>query len=274
MSRRKRIGLFVAYPELTHVRRIIEGVSSQCKKYDYDLLVFASNVHFSFPHPKYVQGEGNIFGLANPDELDGVILDVMTMMGDEGDKVLNQFLKKLSKYKDIPKCSLDMPAKGIHLIADNNEEILRESCRHVIEVHGRKKICILTGQKDNVIAESRLSIYLDEIRKHGLDVLPEHIVYGDFYYTSGDNLANRIARGEIERPDAVICASDCMAMGLIDRLDKIDIKVPEDIVVVGFDCSDEGAINPVTVASYEPSDKEVGARARYDDGLIQQKGYV
>ena len=45
MSGRKRIGLFTAYPETTHVRRILEGVTGQCEQYGYDLCVFASSVH-------------------------------------------------------------------------------------------------------------------------------------------------------------------------------------------------------------------------------------
>ena len=49
MTNRKRIGFFTAYPETTHVRRILEGIMGQCKKYGYDLCVFASSVQFSFP---------------------------------------------------------------------------------------------------------------------------------------------------------------------------------------------------------------------------------
>ena len=64
MSGRKRIGLFTAYPETTHVRRILKGIMGQCEKYNYDLCVFASSVHLSFPHTDYVRGESNIFELA------------------------------------------------------------------------------------------------------------------------------------------------------------------------------------------------------------------
>ena len=261
MSRRKRIALFAAYPELTHVRRVIEGVMEQCKKYDYDLCVFAPSVHLSFPHVDYVRGEANIYELANFSELDGAILDTDTLFGDHDNQICKKLVARLNEYGKLPVCALEIPLDGTKLIKSDNEEALREECRHVIDIHGRKKICILTGPKDNSVAEQRLSIFLDEIGKHGLSVLPEHIIYGDFYYFSGDALAKKIAAGEISMPDAVVCASDCMAMALVDRLVKLGVRVPEDVVVVGFDSSDEGAINPVTVSSYEPSDKEMGANA-------------
>ena len=260
-GRRKRIGLFVAYPELTHVRRTIEGIMAQCEKYDYDLCVFASNVHFTFPHLNYLRGEANIFELANLDELDGVILDNVTMVGDKDSQIQKRLLDRLEKYPDLPKYALELPSEGVELVESNSDEVLREECRHVIEVHGRKKICVLTGTKGNEIAEKRLNVLLDEIRKHGLEVLPEHIIYGDFYYYSGDQLAKDIATGKVAKPDAVVCASDCMAIGLIERLSKRGIKIPEDIMVIAIDATDEAAINPITLSSYDTGDVAMGADA-------------
>ena len=276
MGKRKRIGLFTAFPETTHARRILEGVMGQCSRYGYDLCVFASSVHLSFPHDNYVRGESNIYRLANPEKLDGVILDSISLTGDPDNRTLRNLVSWLLSYDTLPRCALELPTEGVDLIRNNNEEAIREQCRHAIEVHGRKRICILTGQKGNEIAELRLALYLDEIRKHGLDVLPEHIVYGDFYYFSGDALAKRIAAGEIPRPDAVICASDYMAIGLADRLVKLGIRVPEDTLVIGFDSSDEGAVSMTTIASYEPGSREMGAnavdylRSRMDPGAELQ----
>ena len=261
MNRRKRIGLLTAYPETTHVRRILQGVMRQCRQYDYDLCVFASSVHLSFPHEHYVDGESNIFRLPDYDQLDGLILDSISLTGDPGDKISKNLYAHLLQHEQLPKCALELPVEGVRLIPNHNEEAIRGQCRHAIEVHGRKKICILTGQKGHEISESRLAVYLDEIGKHGLEVLPEHIVYGDFYFFSGDALAKKIAAGEISRPDAVICASDLMAIGLIDRLVKLGIRVPEDVLVIGFDSSDEGAINLTSLASYEPANMEMGANA-------------
>ena len=260
-SRRKRIGLFVSLPETVHVRRITEGIRQRCEKYDYDLCVFAASAHVSYPVQEYVYGETNIFELANFDELDGLILDYATLSGCKDDYVLKRFAERIKNYPNLPVCSLESALEGTTFIENDNEETLREMCRHIIDVHGKKKLCILTGHKGNFIAEKRLSVFLDEIEKHGITVKPEHIVYGDFWYTSGDKLADDIADGKVERPEAVLCASDCMALGLINKLIKRGIKVPEDILVIGFDSSDEGAFNPVTLSSFDPNDVDMGIRA-------------
>ena len=260
-ARRKRIGLFVSSPETVHVRRITEGIRGRCELYDYDLCVFAASVHVSYPVDDYVAGETNIYELANFDDLDGVIFDFATLSGCKDEFVLNRFRERLAKYPNLPACSLESALEGTKFIENDNEETLREMCRHAISVHGKKKICLLTGQKGNSVAEKRLSIFLDQIEKMGISVLPEHIVYGDFWYTSGDHLADEIADGKIERPDAVLCASDCMALGLMNKLVKRGIKIPEDIIVLGFDSSDEGAFNLITLSSFDPNDIDMGVRA-------------
>ena len=135
--------MFVGYPEIVHVRRITEGAIEQCRKYDYDLCVFASSIHLSFPHDNYVKGEANIFRLANLSGLDGVILDQTTLSGDKNDRSLNMLAKRLAQYPDLPKCSLELPTEGTELIKNDNEAVLREMVRHTIEDHGRKKLCII-----------------------------------------------------------------------------------------------------------------------------------
>ena len=136
MNRRKRIGLFTAYPETTHARRILEGVMCQCERYNYDLFVFASSVHLSFPHDRYVQGEANIYQLANFDELDGIILDSVSLIGDPENRTLKKLASRLARCEKLPVCTLEYPVEGIPLIPNNNEESIREQCRHAIEVHG------------------------------------------------------------------------------------------------------------------------------------------
>ena len=93
MARRKRIGLFVSFPETIHVRRIFDGIRQRCEQYNYDLCVFAAGSHVVFPSEFYIKGETNIYELANFDELDGVILDHQTLTGDENDHTAKRILE-------------------------------------------------------------------------------------------------------------------------------------------------------------------------------------
>lgn len=253
-SQRKNIAVFTSLPEATHERRIVRGIAAQCAKYGYNALVFAPMTHVKFPRKAYGTGENRIYGLANLDLIDGVILDTTCLLDMDQNPVMKEIRRRLDDYPDLPVVALEMSVGDYPLILNHNEPALRDLCRHAIEVHGKKDLCILTGPKGNEIAEVRLSVFLDEIERHGITVTDEHIVYGDFWYTSGDKLAKDLLDGRISMPEAVLCASDHMALGLIDRLQLGGLRVPEDLIVLSFDTTDEGRVGDVILSSYEAGD--------------------
>lgn len=252
--RRKRIALFTAQPESSHGKRIINGIAAQCKKYGYHFLVFSPLIHLEFQRDNYVEAEANIFRAISLGQVDGLILDAVNLKLGAGEAYLTDLLEYLKDYPDLPVVSLEMSIGDLPLIKSDNEEALREMCRHTIEVHGKKDICILTGAKGNEVAEYRLKICLDEAQKHGITVSEDHIIYGDFWYSSGDALAVKLADGEIRLPEAVICTSTHMALGLIYRLQKRGIRVPDDVIVIGFDTTTEGCCNDVILSAYDAAD--------------------
>ena len=261
MKPRKNIALLTALPESAHGKRIITGISRQCEKYGYNLCVFGAMIYLRVQWENYKNGEANIFELANFNNLDGVILDTAMLIGDQSGETIRSICERLKENPGIPAVALELPIEGLPTIENHNENILREMCRHVIEFHGKKKICILTGPKENAAASSRLEVFLDEIGKHGLTVAPEHIIYGDFWYNSGHKLADDFVSGAVEMPEAVICSSDHMALGLIDKLTKNGVKIPDDLIVIGFDSTDEGASGKVSLSSYDANDACSAANA-------------
>ena len=251
---RKNIALFTALPESVHARNVISGVTRQCLKYDYNVIVFASMMHLESYWKEYLQGEKRVYSLADPDEIDGVILDMTNLIEGKDQGLISEVKDVLRVKPNLPVVTLELPEGDYPVIPNRNEECLREMARHVIEKHGKKRLCILTGQKGYPISESRLGILLDEIQKHGLTVDTEHVIYGDFWYDSGDQLGKDLLEGKISLPDAILCASDFTALGLLDRLAGSKIRVPQDLLVIGFDTMDEGRCNDVVLSSFETAD--------------------
>ncbi len=69
--------------------------------------------------------------------------------------------------------------------------------------------------------------------EHGLDVTVER--FGPTRYRSGVLLAQRLLTRE-KRPDAIFCANDLLACGLMDTArHQFKLRIPEDLCVVGFD---------------------------------------
>jgi len=99
---------------------------------------------------------------------------------------------------------------------------------------GHRKIGHVTGPADNVLTLARREGVQEERLKLDLPAYPEWVIRGDFSLESGYQAGEQIL-AMTERPTAVFCASDQMALGLISRLHNAGVQVPQDISVIGFD---------------------------------------
>lgn len=251
MSKCKLIGLITAVPESNHAQRVIEGICHQCEKYGYNVVVFATMSHLSGDNKGYINGELNIYELINFELLDGVIVDTISLSENNDPTLKNEMLRKLQEQCTKPVVSLNLPLGDYPVVSGNDEVVFREIMEHVIDVHGAKEICFLTGHKENIISKQRLEYCFEVMKERKLPIKPQWVVYGDFWYTSGTILAQKIVSGEIEKPQAVVCASDHMAIGLVRYLTEHGIRVPEDIIVTGFEATQEAALNSVSITSFE-----------------------
>lgn len=124
---------------------------------------------------------------------------------------------------------------GVNLpsVRSDNEKGARLAIRHLYDL-GHRKIAHITGPADNVLTHARRAGMIAERERLGLPVRAEWIIRGDFSLSSGRLAAEAIVAME-ERPTAVFCASDEVALGLIAGLNGLGLQVPKDISVVGFD---------------------------------------
>lgn len=261
LNSRKNICFITARPEKSHGKRVLEGIFTQCEKYGYNVTVVSSLTHLQNFAKTFNTGEQNIFNLIDYSNFDAVILDTVTLTEDYSGNTISRISDRIEKECKVPVVGLIVPYRDFPYIRNSNEPILREMCRHVIEVHGKKNLCLLTGPQGHTEAESRLAVFIDEISLHGLRVSDEHIIYGDFWYTSGTKLAEDILAGKVSMPDAVICASDHMALGLMERLSIGGVKIPEDLIIVGYEATSEAVLSKISLTSFESNEKQSAAEA-------------
>lgn len=258
---RKKIALLTINPEDEVEQKIMAGIIQQCKKYDYDLAVFSPMVHITNYFKDYLHGELNIYNLVQFDAFDGVIVTPIPMQEEQITTLTDYLLEKLQKECHVPVVSIDLALGNYDVVYSNEQAATKTMTEHVISVHGARKIAMLTGPKDFMISGERVQAAKETIEEYGLSLPDERIYYGDFWYTSGEKLAQQIVSGEVEKPDAVVCASDHMAIGLVNRLIELGVNVPEDIIVTGIGGVRDGMLNLPPITTYEPDENYTGAEA-------------
>lgn len=121
----------------------------------------------------------------------------------------------------------------IPTVSIDNISGARKATEYLIDL-GHERIGCITGPLDIVLSRDRLKGFYQAMARKNLIVDPVLVQEGDFSFDSGFNLMMKFfALGQL--PTAIFAASDDMAMGVIKAIKSKDLKVPEDISVLGFD---------------------------------------
>lgn len=258
---RKKIGFITICPESDSQQNTFRGVFSQCAKYNYDVLVFSPLVHSSHFNKVYLKGELNIYNLINFDELDAVIVTPISME-ENGERAISESVCKLLEEKcKKPVIALNEEFGKYTVLYSDDCSSMEYITNHVLNVHHCKKIDVLTGPASQAVSLERVRGIKKAMEAHGLTLTDDHLFFGDFWYSSGEMLADKYLSGELELPDAIICTSDHMAIGISEALTECGIKVPGQVVVTGFGGTRDADMAIPTITSYLSGEDITAAEA-------------
>ncbi|MCJ8340845.1 MAG: LacI family transcriptional regulator [Pseudomonadales bacterium] len=125
------------------------------------------------------------------------------------------------------------PQSAIPSVHIDNEYSARIVLESLVQM-GHYKIACITGDRRNSISIARMKGFKDSMKKWRLQIPDQYIAEGDYSLLSGYELAAGLLSLE-DRPSAIFCHNDEMAIGVLKRAREMDIKVPEQLSVVGFD---------------------------------------
>ncbi|MCQ2491181.1 MAG: GGDEF domain-containing protein [Ruminococcus sp.] len=231
MSRPVEIAVIVAGINEEYQNALLEGIISFAKSHNVNISCF-SPIGGVISVSKYDIGEYNIFSLINFDLFDGVIMMTNTISAPEEKEKLIKRVKE-SKLPAVVFDSRD--TAGFYNIRIDNRSAMRAIVEHVINEHGAKKINYISGPLTNPEAEARYNAYLDVMAEHELPVDTRRIYFGEFRSQDGKNAARAFHKSRLSKPDAVICANDNMALSAMEEFRALGYKIPEDIIITGFD---------------------------------------
>ncbi|MCD7824929.1 MAG: substrate-binding domain-containing protein [Clostridiaceae bacterium] len=173
------------------------------------------------------------------------------------ESVADRLIRRTNKA-GIPVISVDRKHKNAYNVLFDWEPAFEELVRHVVKVHGCKRINFVGGMKNNYFSDRREAIFRKVLSEYGIPVSSDQIGYGEFWEWPARKVVQGFLVDDQELPDAIICANDLMAVTAIDVLSEHGYSVPEDVIVTGFDQIELGQYYTprLTTASYKI--KEIG----------------
>ena len=135
----------------------------------------------------------------------------------------------------IPVVLLDRRVEGMHASAVVTENRLGAfmATEHLVQL-GKKHIAFLNGSLKLSSGAERASGYQDALAKYNVQYDHHLVVNGAFTYDSGYEAAESLVLSG-RKFDAIFASNDMIAIGAIECLGKYNIRVPQDVGVVGFD---------------------------------------
>ncbi len=264
MNRKQRpiIGVICALPSNIEQREILHGIIEKAIAFNIDTVIFSNNFNPTDTSTA-VWCENSIYDLILSPELDGLILISESIVNPE----LQQYIKKnLEQLQHLPIVVIGTPLPdftlpNFHFVNTSDQNDLKDITEHLIEVHGFTKIDILTGHDYLDASHLRVSGYRTALEEHGIPYEEERVHFGNFWVTSGAALAQKYISGELPYPEAIICANDHMAYGMLDEFLAHNVPIPERVTVVGYEYIQERIYHAPLLTTYCRNRQATGQEA-------------
>lgn len=225
----KVVALCIAKFNGNEQRELIDLFYKVCEKRNIHLHIFSTTTDFYFENPTDA-AEEQIFELMEPVKYDSVVIFTSSFKRKE---IAENIAKKVIKV-GTPCFSLIEPITGCINMTINFAGAFEQVVRHIIEYHKPQHINFIAGTIGNSFSEERLEVFKKVMRENNIPIEDERIGYGDFWEKPTEQVMNQFLESGLPI-DAIICANDTMAMEVCSQLEKAGLKVPEDVIVSGFD---------------------------------------
>jgi DNA-binding LacI/PurR family transcriptional regulator len=215
-----------------YATEIIKGVVLAASRLKIDVMIHISD---SKNHEDWLTSNA-----LSPDYIDGILFADIN-----SDK--SQLRKVLARKTPCMVLNNSFEKEDINSIAIDNEHAAIAATEYLFRL-GHRNIATIAGELSTESGRMRLEGFKSFMKLHNLRLSPRYITVGHYLRSPARKAAEALI-ALTERPTAIFCASDVMAMEAIDVIKRKGLRVPEDISIVGFDDNPLCAYSPVPLTT-------------------------
>ena len=213
------VGVIVPRTNSNFFSSVIQNIEEVLNKEGYNIIITQSN-------ESYKKECDNIDTLLFT-QVDGIIASMANETVD-----LDHYQK--IKSKGIPLVLFDRGENDLNVdyIGIDDYKSSQIIVEHLVE-QGCKRIAHIGGFKRTRIYNNRIKGYIDALKKHNLPLEEELLIETNLSIENGRKKMLQLLKIK-NRPDAVYVAGDYAVLGALQVLNENNIRVPEEIALVGF----------------------------------------
>jgi len=221
------IGVITAGLRYVGVSQTLDGITDQCEEAGYALLLKELP---RYDTPTIIP----IIEKLMAHQVEGIIFSAPEL--NENIKITQSQLPPSCPPIIFLKCQ---PNPNYTTISVDNQGGARKAVEHLLSV-GRREVGLVTGPLEWLEARQRKQGWEAALRNHGIPVSDSKWTRGNWSSSSGEAAFAELIQ-KYPQMNAVFMSNDQMAIGALHYCSRHNIRVPEDIAVIGFDNLTESA---------------------------------
>ncbi len=218
----RMIAMIIADFDNPFFTEMLRGANSFFRREGYHVLSYSTGEDYE--EEEQIVNELNSYHLAG----------YMILTGQEHEH--HNHIKKLVEARKPLITIGSVPDVETHSIYFANREGARSATDFVI-AKGHRRITCIAGPAVSVHSRERVVGYVESLAEHGMDYGSCPIVRAGLRsrHGHGYDAAMQILTDVENRPTALICFNDIVAIGVYKAAHELGLRIPEDVSVVGFD---------------------------------------
>ena len=221
--------------------KIIRAMEKVAEKEGYDILVCMTH-----NDPKT---ERRYIELLTTRIADGIIFLSSSLTGTEMDL--------LASDHPVVQCSEYIEGSSTDTVGIDDEKAAYDAVSWLLE-SGHDRVVFMGSKTRYSSGLRRERGYKKALQDRGVDPDDRFMIFEDYSYPGGSRMAEAFLKLGADRPAAIFCISDSMAIGCINKLLEEGIRVPDDVSVMGFDDTSVAKVYNPAISTVAQPQAEIG----------------
>lgn len=194
---------------------------------DVQLVIFNAFAAYDSYEPE--QGSFEVFSLCDIDQYDGYIIQGNRLWPPD----LRQAFADAIRAEDKPIVSISYELDGACYVGTDNYVAMRGLVERVLTDHHCTKAAYVNGLATSLEAQDRARGFKDACV--ALGVTDARFYQASWQMEEGIKAAHEMLERPDDLPEVVFCCNDLLAVGIQRTMAEHGVRVPEDVMVTGFD---------------------------------------